>query len=128
MRTETKLDNRLVRAIREGAEALPDDLTLLCRYLRMIDGLLAEKAAELDNSWTQACASAAEIDTLHALEAAVAERAIAVRAKDLSEMLAKLSIWRALASGDPDADLGTPRSRLVLSVEADLERFCHAMR
>lgn len=128
MRTETKLDNRLVRAIREGADALPEDLTLLCRYLRLIDGLLAEKAAELEPSWTQACASAAEIETLQALETAVTERAIAVRAREPSEILAKLAMWRELASGDPDADLGTPRSRLVLSIEADLERFCRPLR
>ena len=77
MTAESKLDYRLVHAIRGGAEALPNDITCLRGYLRMIEALLAEKAAELEPSWEQACAVAAEIETLQSLEVAVAERAIA---------------------------------------------------
>jgi len=122
--TETRFDDPLVRALRQGAEALPDDLGQLRGYLRIIDGLLAEKAAELEPNWAQASAVAAETHTLHMLEGAVAERAIAVRAADLIEVRSKLALWRALAAGASDGDLATPRSRLILSIEADLERLC----
>ena len=69
--------------------------------------LLAEKAAELEPSWEQACAAAAEIVTLQDLETTVAERAIAVRAESLKDVRAKLAIWRALAPGAEDGDMGT---------------------
>jgi hypothetical protein len=121
--TEQQLDINLVRAIREGTSALPADLGKLRGYLRMIGTLLEEKARELEPSWEQACASAAEIATLQDLEASVAERAIAVRAESLDQIRAKLAIWRALAAGCDDGDLRSPRSRLILSVEADLERL-----
>ena len=89
----------------------------------MIGSLLEEKAAELEPSWEQACAAAAEIATLQDLEASVAERAIAVRAESIEQVRAKLAIWRALAAGGEDGDLRSPQSRLILSVEADLERL-----
>ena len=123
MMTGTKLDNRLVRALREGADALPGDLGELRGYLRLIESLMAEKARELEPTWNQACASAAEILTLQTLESTVAERAIAVRAGSVAEVRAKLAIWRALAPGAEDDDLRTPRNRLILSVEADLQRL-----
>jgi hypothetical protein len=122
METGTKLDDRLVRAMRQGASVLPEDLTLLRAYLRMIDGLLAEKAAEVEPSWAQACAAAAEVETLQTLEAAVTEKAIAVRSRDLDDVRAKLDIWRALAAG-AESDLSSPRDRLILSIEADLSRI-----
>ena len=71
MTVATKLDNRLVRALHEGAEALPGDLAELRSYLRLIEALLTEKAAELEPSWQQACAAAAEITTLQTLEITV---------------------------------------------------------
>jgi len=123
MRVNTTLDDRLVRALREGADVLPEDLTMLNCYLKMIDRLLAEKAAELEPSWSQACDAAAEIETLQTLETVVAERSITVQAGDLGAVRAKLEIWRALADGASDGDLSTPRNRLILSVEADLERL-----
>jgi hypothetical protein len=128
MHVNTKLDNRLMRAMREGVSALPGDLGELRGYLRIIDGLLAEKAAELEPSWEQACAAAAEISTLQTLEATVAERAIAVRADCLEAVRAKLAIWRALAPGAEDGDMRSPRNRLILSIEADLERLSSAPR
>ena len=91
--------------------------------MRMIDTLLAEKAAELEPSWEQACAAAAEIETLQNLEVAVAERAIAIRAGSLDTVRGKLAIWRALGPGSDDDHMCTPRNRLILSVEADLERL-----
>jgi hypothetical protein len=121
--TEQQLDTNLVRAIREGTSALPADLGKLRGYLRMIGALLEEKARELEPSWEQACDAAAEITTLQDLEASVAERAIAVRAESLDEIRAKLGIWRALAAGSDDGHLRSPQSRLILSVEADLERL-----
>jgi hypothetical protein len=127
MSSGTTLDNRLVRALREGAEALPGDLGQLRAYLRLIETLLAEKAAELEPSWDQACAAAAEITTLQTLEATVAERAIAVPAGSLAEVRAKLAIWRALAPGAEDGDMRSPRNRLILSVEADIERLSRAL-
>ena len=126
--TEQYLDINLVRALREGTSALPADLGKLRGYLRMIGALLEEKARELEPSWEQACASAAEIATLQDLETAVAERTIAVRSDGIEQVLAKLAIWRALAAGGEDADLLSPQSRLVLSVEADLERLVAARR
>jgi hypothetical protein len=128
MQANTQLDNRLVRALREGADVLPEDLTLLRGYLQMIDRLLAEKAAELEPSWSMACAAAAEVATLQSLEAVVAERAIAVRADNLGAVRSKLEIWRALAAGAADGDLENPRNRLIMSVEADLERLSAARR
>jgi hypothetical protein len=124
----TALDDRLVRALREGKQVLPGDLGQLRAYLRLIAGLLAEKAEEVEADWEQACLSAAELDTLQTLEAAVAERAITVRSNTLDEVRSKLEIWRALAAGDEDCDLRDPRNRLILSVEADLERLVRAAR
>jgi hypothetical protein len=91
----------------------------------MIGTLLDEKAAELEPSWEQACAAAAEIETLQALERAVAERAIALPAGSIEAVLSKLAIWEALG---PEADEceESARTRLVLSVRADLERMSRA--
>jgi hypothetical protein len=124
----SKLDYRLVRALRQGSGALPDDVAQLRGYMRMIGTLLAEKAAELEPSWEQACAAAAEIETLQNLEAAVAERAIAIRAESLETVRGKLAIWRALGPASDDDDMRSPRNRLILSVEADLERLSLAPR
>jgi hypothetical protein len=121
--TEQYLDINLLRAMREGTSALPSDLGKLRGYLRMIGSLLEEKARELEPSWDQACAAAAEISTLQELEVSVAERTISVRAESLEQVRAKLAIWRALASGGEDGDLRSPQSRLILSIEADLERL-----
>lgn len=117
------LDNHLVQAIRQGGGVLPADLDLLRGYLRLIGSLLAEKASELETSLEAADASAAEIETLQGLETAVAERAISIRAADLRAIREKLAIWRALSAGAEDGDMASPRNRLVLSVEADLERL-----
>jgi hypothetical protein len=124
----TALDDRLVRALREGKQVLPADLGQLRSYLRLIAGLLAEKSEEVEADWEQACLAAAELDTLQTLETAVAERAITVRSDTLDEVRSKLEIWRALAAGDEDCDLRAPRNRLILSVEADLERLMRAAR
>lgn len=118
-----KLDNRLIRALREGTGVLPGDLEQLCGYLRLINGLLAEKANELEPSWAMACASAAEIETLQGLQATVAERAIAVRSASLEAVQAKLKVWRELGAGAEDGDVRSPRNRLILSIEADVERL-----
>ena len=128
MDTGSKLDYRLVRAIRQGTDALPDDVAQLRGYMRMIGTLLAEKAAELEPSWEQACAAAAEIATLQDLEVAIAERAVAIRAESLETVRGKLAIWRALGPASNDDDMRSPRNRLILSVEADLERLSLAPR
>ena len=121
--TEAKIDCLLVRALREGSEALPGDIRALTGCLAMIATLLEEKAAELEPSWEQVCAVAAEIETLQSLEVAVAERAIAIRADTLETVRGKLAIWRALAPGAEDENMTSPRNRLILSVEADIERL-----
>ncbi len=123
MRLGGKLDNRLVSAMRAGPDALPEDLGLLVAYLRLLAGFLEEKANELEPDWAQACAATAEIETLHRLEAAVAERAISVPADDLAGVRAKLEIWRALAAGAPDSDMSQAHNRLILSIDADLMRL-----
>ena len=94
--------------------------------MRMIEGLLEEKACELEPSWEAACAIANEIETLHALEAAVAERVIAMCADSIDAVRGKLSIWRTLGAGSDDSDERSPRNRLILSVDADLERMARA--
>ena len=99
--TEPKIDYLLVRALREGSQALPGDIRALRGYLAMIGTLLEEKATELEPSWEQACAVAAEIETLQALELAVAERAIALPADSIEAVRGKLAIWQALG---PEAD------------------------
>ena len=120
--TEPKIDYLLVRALRDGSQALPGDIRALRGYLTMIGTLLEEKATELEPSWEQACAVAAEIETLQALELAVAERAIALPADSIEAVRGKLAIWQALG---PEADEcpESPRSRLIRSVQADLERL-----
>jgi hypothetical protein len=123
MRADLKLDDRLTRAMRGGAAALPGDLALLRSYLRLIAGLLEEKATDLEHDWGQACAAAAEIETLQTLELAVAERAVAIRAESIETVRGKLAIWRALGPASGDDDMRSPRNRLILSVEADLERL-----
>lgn len=123
MGTGGKLDDRLVRAMRSGPAALPEDLAQLAAYLRLVAGLLEEKATEVEPDWAQACAAAAEIETLHGLEAAVAERAIGVPAEDLGGVRSKLEIWRALADSAPDGDMSLAHNRLILSIEADLRRL-----
>lgn len=123
MQTITRIDDRLLRAMRRGADALPDDLPLLRAYLRMIEALLAEKATDVEPTWAEACEAAAEVETLMALETSVAEKAISVRARHLEDVRTKLEIWRALAAGATDCDMSSPRDRLVLSIEADLGRI-----
>ncbi len=56
-----------------------------------------------------------------ALEIAVAERAIGIRGETLEMVRGKLAIWRALGPGSDDEDMGSPRNRLILSVEADID-------
>jgi hypothetical protein len=97
-------------------------------YLRMIDGLLEEKACELEPTWAHACSVAAEIDTLQSLEAAVVDRAIGVRAQDLDGVRAKLSIWRAVATQGQWDESSAPLDRLVLSIDADLARLQRGAR
>ena len=120
--TEPKIDYRLVRALREGSQALPGDIRALRGYVAMIGTLLEEKATELEPSWEQACAVAAEVETLQALELAVAERAIALAADSLEAVRSKLAIWEALGP-DADEQAESARNRLVRSVMADLERL-----
>lgn len=111
-----------IRRLGWQAEDLPFDLALLGDCLRTIGTLLEEKAVELEPSWRDALAAAAEIETLLALEAAVAERAIAIPARSTADVRAKLAIWKALGA-DPDeadADPRAHRDRLVHSIDADL--------
>jgi hypothetical protein len=119
----SRVDNRLMRALRHGAEALPDDLSRLHEYLMLIGGLLHEKATELEESWALALAAAAEIETLQKLEAAVSEKAIAVPARDLSEVLIKFAIWNALVAGGDAQEDACDRDRLIRSIRNDIERM-----
>jgi hypothetical protein len=123
-----RIEVNLARAMREGRSALPDDLGHLRSYLRMIAGLLEEKADELEPSWDLCCAAAAEIAALQDLERSVAERAIELPADSLDGVRNKLAIWRALSPDGDEADMDSPRSRLILSVEADLDRLSREAR
>ena len=113
----------MLAALRTGAGALPSELGALGDCLGTIGLLLAEKAAELEPSWSEALAVAAEIETLLELEAAVAERAIAIPATSPEELRAKVGIWKALAAGSDDPDSESPHARLLLSIEADIHRI-----
>ena len=126
MNVRTKLDDRLLRAMKEGCDALPGDLDRLAGYLSIVTSLLAERAAELEPSWAMARAAAAEIETLQMLEHAIAERAISVRAATLHEVRSKLAIWHALAPGADDGDPGAPRNRLIHSIDVDLARLARS--
>ena len=118
-----KLEEGLLGALRMGPGVLPGDLGALADCLRTIATLLAEKAGELEPSWSEARAVAAEIETLLDLEVAVVTRAIGIPAASLVEVCTKIAIWKALvagadgACGDPNAD------GIILSVEADLVRL-----
>lgn len=119
---DPKVDVQLMRALKEGAGALPGDLDRLLGYMSLIGGLLEEKANDLEPSWDAACAAAAEIETLQVLESTVAERAILTAADTLRAVRSKLAIWKALTLGaDEEAD--APRNRLILSIEDDLQRL-----
>ncbi|MFT3973865.1 MAG: hypothetical protein QM699_10570 [Amaricoccus sp.] len=102
--------------------ALPADLDRLRGYLSLIEGLLEEKANELEPSWDAACTAAAEIETLQKLESTVVERAIGTSADTLLAVRNKLAIWKALSHGSED-DHDAIRYRLILSVEDDLNRL-----
>lgn len=117
-----RLDNQLMRALREGSGALPLDLNRLHEYLQLIDGLLSEKAHEREPDWAAELAAAAEIETLQGLEQAVLEKAMDVPARTLGGVLTKLAIWASL---EPGEEAGTPshRDRLVDSVRRDIERI-----
>jgi hypothetical protein len=120
---DSKVDSRLMRAMREGAAALPADLGRLHEYLMLIGGLLGEKAVEHEETWALALAAGAEIETLQNLEHAVTDKAIVVPARDLSEVLTKFAIWNALvAAGAADEDRGD-RDRLIRSIRNDVERI-----
>lgn len=122
MWVDPKLDVQLVRAIREGVGALPADLERLRSYVTLIEHLLEEKARELEPSWEAACDTAAEIETLHALEDTVTERAIGIEASTLTGIRAKLAIWKVLVLHAED-ELDALRNQLILSIGADLDRM-----
>jgi hypothetical protein len=119
----TKVDNGLMRALREGPEVLPDDLNRLHAYLKLIGGLLAEKATDHEPTWAMALAAAAEIETLQGLEEAVAGKAVAVQARSIWGVLTKLAIWESLEPVGEECEDITLRDRLVWSVRRDLERL-----
>lgn len=116
----TKIDNGLVGALLAGAGELPTELGALGDCLDTIARLLAEKASELEPSWSDALVAAAEVETLLALEAAVTARAVTVRAGNLDDVRAKLGIWRVLAAA-ADPETLSPRDGLVLSIADDLD-------
>lgn len=120
--TAARLDERLLAALRSERD-LPGDLAALGDCLQTVGVLLAEKASELEPSWGEARAIAAEIETLLTLEDAIAERACAIRAGSLGELRAKFAILRALDDGGPAADAGAGRDRLIRSIGDDLDRL-----
>jgi hypothetical protein len=117
------VDDRLMRALREGPDALPEDLNRLYAYLMLIGGLLAEKATEHEPTWQLAEAAGLEVATLHDLEAVVADKAIRVPAGCLGGVLTKLAIWQALEPTGEEQTDATLRDRLVASVRRDLEKL-----
>lgn len=119
----TTVDRRLVRALQEGCEALPDDLDALYRYLTLITELLAEKGDEHEPCWALALTGAAQMQTLQDLEALVARKAAHVCAGGLDQVLLKLAIWEALEPGGSEDEEISLRDSLVHSVRLDLQRL-----
>jgi hypothetical protein len=117
------IDDRLMRAMREGHEVLPDDLGLLRSYLRLIESLMAEKAMELEPTWALACAAAAEIETLQALELGVAERAVNVQAVTTAQLRLKLEIWLSVTAAMEESQGTSVAERLIASISADLAQI-----
>ena len=122
---QVKVGQGLLRALREGGDALPEDLEELHGYLKLIGDLLSEKAIEHEPSWSLALAAAAELQTLQGLEAMVARKAAQVQARALGQVLTKLAIWQALESSD-DGEETSLRDSLVHSVRLDLQRLARA--
>ena len=48
---------------------------------------------------------------------------LCLSADSLETVRGKLALWRALAPGTEDESMASPRNRLVLSVETDIERL-----
>jgi hypothetical protein len=119
----TIVDRRLVRALHEGCEALPEDLGSLYRYLTLIAELLAEKGDEHEPCWSLALAGARQLQTLQDLEEMVARKAARVRAGGLDQVLLKLAIWEALEPGGEEDEEVSLRDSLVHSVRLDLQRL-----
>jgi hypothetical protein len=119
----SKVGQGLATALRSGAGELPSELGALGDCLHTVGLLLAEKAGELEPSWSEALAAAAEIETLLELERAVAERATTLQARSLDEVRTKIGIWKTLTAGESDAGPGLHRDRLILSIEADIDRL-----
>jgi hypothetical protein len=117
----TTVDRRLMRALQEGCDALPEDLDALHGYLMLISELLSEKGDEFEPCWSLALAGAAQLQTLQDLEALVARKAAQVRAGCLAQVLRKLAIWEALEPGGEEEEEIALRDSLVHSVRLDLQ-------
>jgi hypothetical protein len=124
--TKSAVNDALVRALHEGPAVLPKDLHQLHAYLRLIAGLLAEKADEREPTWSMAKANGAEIETLQSLEHVVAGRAAEVEAATFAALLVKLSIWEILLPLGEESDDVAMRDRLVLSIRRDIEAMARA--
>jgi len=120
---DSRVDDRLMRALREGADALPEDLNRLHEYLMLVGGLLGEKATEHEETWALALAAAAEIETLQKLELAVTDKVVAVPARDLCEVRIKFAIWDALVAGGGTDEDCCDRDRLIRSIRKDIDRI-----
>lgn len=110
----------LLAVMHDGAAALPDDLGLLKGYMRIIAGLLAEKACENQPTLALENAAAAEIETLLALETVVAEKTARVTCDTLECLRSKLDIWEAM---EPACSDDLPREAIVQSVRGDIIRL-----
>lgn len=118
---DTMIDDGLMRVLRGGVNEMPDDLTRLHAYLKLVAGLLAEKATEHEPTWEMVRQSAAEIETLHDLEFQVGEKAADVPATNLYGVLTKLMIWETLSGSCSGGDEPSVSDDLVRSVRKDLE-------
>lgn len=113
-------ESDLMAVLKQGACALPDDLGLLHGYMKLIAGLLAEKAHENQPTLALENAAGAEIETLLRLEALVAARVSEAECQTYACLRAKLDIWNAMTAPDSDE---IPRELIVRSVRADVTRL-----
>lgn len=114
--------NDLLAVLQHGTAALPEDLGMLKGYMRVIAGLLAEKACENQPSLALENAAAAEIEILLNLETLVAEKTAAVACKSLECLRSKLDIWDVM---EPACSDDLPREAIVQSVRSDVVRMTH---
>jgi hypothetical protein len=113
----------IVGIMRNGLDAVPNELADLRVYLASVQAMLAEKASEHAPFWSLSESAAAETETLLDLESAIARKAVRTRAASLRHVLEKFEIWELIAPDDTEAEHDALDRMLVRSALEDLRRI-----